>query len=328
MHRRLFCQNVFRLTKAICHDFGEMRCATMSPMPQERCTPLPAFSVVAVTGRDARSYLQGQLTNDLLGLDRHPGLLSAACNREGRVLETLRLAATGEAVSIIVRRALVPALLTRLAKYVLRAQVSFQNLSDTQVVAGLLDAQPDPSWSMTAAAAAGLTMMVTGPRRILLAGSPAALDSALADVDRTDPGDWERRCIEDGEPTVHPETAGHWIPQMLNLDLLGAVSFSKGCYTGQEIVARTQHLGRIKRRMLRYTGPVGTTYRPAQTLYGGESTAAHVVAASDGPGGPELLAVVELRFCGDLLGAKPGGTELVPAELPYLIPAPGPEVDA
>jgi folate-binding Fe-S cluster repair protein YgfZ len=57
----------------------------MSAMPKTRCTLLPAYSVVAVSGRDARSFLQGQLTNDLLGLERHPGLLAAACNREGRV---------------------------------------------------------------------------------------------------------------------------------------------------------------------------------------------------------------------------------------------------
>jgi len=327
VHYRLFCQNAFRLPKAICHVFAEMHCVTMSMMPQERCTPLPAHSVVAVTGPDARAFLQGQLTNDLLGLERHPGLLAAACNREGRVLETMRLAAAGEVVSIVVRRVLIPALLTRLAKYVLRARASIQECGDAQIVAGLLDAEPDPSWSLAAAATAGLTMMVAGTRRILLTGSRAALDTALADVDQTDPEDWERVSIEDGEPTVHLETAGVWVPHMLNLDLLAAVSFTKGCYTGQEIVARTQNLGRIKRRMLRYVGPAGESLWPGQTLYSGELPAAQVVVACSGPGGAELLAVVGLRFRGDLLSVRPGGTELVPADLPYAIPAPESEAD-
>lgn len=297
-------------------------------MPQERCTQLPGYGVVAVTGPDARSFLQGQLTNDLLGLERHPGLLAAACNREGRVLETMRLAVRGEIVSIILRRVLIPALIARLEKYVLRARVTIEDRSDAQVVAGLLDAQPDPSWSLSAAAAAGLTMMVAGPRRILFAAARATLDAALSDEDQTDPGDWERICIEDGEPTMHPDTAGLWVPQMLNLDLMSAVNFTKGCYTGQEIVARAQHLGRIKRRMLRYTGPAGTTFRPAQPLYGGDSQAAQVVTACDGPAGTELLAVTELRFCTNLLGASRGGSELVPASLPYTIPAPPAGLDA
>jgi folate-binding Fe-S cluster repair protein YgfZ len=109
---------------------------------------------------------------------------------------------------------------------------------------------------------------------------------------------------------------------MLNLDLLSAVSFTKGCYIGQEIVARTQHLGRLKRRMLRYAGPGGASFSPGQPLYSVEARAGQVVAACDGPRGVELLAVTELRFCSDLLGARPGGSELVPADLPYAIPAP------
>lgn len=294
----------------------------MTAMPQTRFTLLPAFSVVAVSGRDARSFLQGQVTNDLLSLERHPGLLTAACNPEGRVLETMRLAADGETVRITVRRTLISALTARLANYVLRAQVSLEDRSDALAVAGLLDAQPNPSWSPASAAAAGLTMMVASSRRIQLVGSRAVLLAVLAAIDQTGPEDWERTSIEDGEPTVHPDTAGLWLPQMLNLDLLAAVNYTKGCYIGQEIVARTQHLGRIKRRMLRYVGPAAAPIRPGQMLYSGESPAAQVVAACNGPGELQLLAVVALRFCTDLLGARPGGSELVPADLPYAIPAP------
>ena len=291
-------------------------------MPKASHTLLPECSVVAVSGRDARSFLQGQLTNDLLGLERHPGLLAAACNREGRVLEVLRLASHGDTVLIVVRLALAGALIARLGKHVLRAEVSIEDRSHALAVAGLLDALPGESWSKAQPAAAGLIMMVAGPRRILLVAPPASLDQVLHDSDRASSGDWDRACIEDGEPTVHPETAGKWIPQMLNLDLLSAVSFTKGCYVGQEIVARTQHLGRIKRRMLRFTGPAGASFSPGQPLYSGDSQAAEVVASCNGPRGMELLAVTELRFCSELLGASRGGSEWVPADLPYSIPAP------
>lgn len=299
----------------------------MSAMPKTRCALLPEVSVVAVSGRDARSFLQGQLTNDLLGLERHPGLLAAACNREGRVLEILRLASHGDTVLIVVRHSLAAPLITRLGTFVLRAEVSIEDRNQTLAVAGMLDAPPGGSWSSAKTTSAGLTMMVAGPRKLLMVGSPASLETMTHDADRMSSGDWDRACIEDGEPTVHPETAGDWIPQMLNLDLLSAVSFTKGCYVGQEIVARTQHLGRIKRRMLRYAGPAGSSFSPGQVLYNGESQAAQVVTACDGPRSTELLAVTELRFCSDLLGARPGGSELVPADLPYSIPVPATTFD-
>lgn len=296
-------------------------------MPKTSCTLLPTSSVVLVSGRDARSFLQGQLTNDLLGLERHPGLLTAACNREGKVLEVLRLASDDDAVLIVVRHSLAAQLIVRLRSFVLRAQVSIDDASVALAVAGMLDRSMEGSWSQAAAAAAGVTMMVAGARRLLLVGPPASLEMVMRGVERVSPANWDRACIEDGEPTIYPETAGLWIPQMLNLDLLAAVSFTKGCYVGQEIVARTQHLGRIKRRMLRYAGPAGASFAPGQPLYCGELRVAQVVASCNGPLGVELLAVAELRFCSELLGARRGNPELVPADLPYTIPAPAVTVE-
>jgi folate-binding Fe-S cluster repair protein YgfZ len=109
---------------------------------------------------------------------------------------------------------------------------------------------------------------------------------------------------------------------MLNLDLIGGLSFAKGCYVGQEIVARAQHLGRLKRRMLRYIGPPDVVLQPAQALFSAESLAAQVVVAARDASATQCLAVVELRFCSDLLGVRPGGAEFVPADLPYAIPSP------
>lgn len=285
-------------------------------------TPLPTCAAVAVTGRDARAFLQGQLTNDLLGLERHPGMLAAYCNRQGRVLATLRLAADPEGVLIVLHRRLAATLIGQISQYVLRADVRLTDRSDRISVAGLMETGPDSHGLQVSAAAAGLTRMVASSRRMLLAGAPDALDAALASVARGTAADWDRLCIADGEPLVQPETAALWLPQMLNLDLLGAVSFSKGCYVGQEIVARAQHLARIKRRMLRYVGPPHASLQPGHALFSGDSLAAQVVAAGSDAATTQCLAVVELRYCGDLLGARPGGTEFVPADLPYAIPAP------
>jgi folate-binding protein YgfZ len=292
-------------------------------MPNARCVSLPSQAVIAVTGRDARTFLQGQLSNDILGLERHPGMLAAACNRQGRVLATLRLAADGDDVLLVLHRKLAHTLVAQLSAFVLRADVRFEDRSRRIEVAGLIDAEPDARWTRSAAAASGLAMMVASPRRILLAGPRPALDAALAAVPRSTPGDWELATVEDGEPAIMPATAALWLPQMLNLDLVGAISFSKGCYVGQEIVARAQHLGRVKRRMLRYVGPPDAALQPAQALFSGDALAAQVVVAAQGAESTQCLAVVELRHCSDLLGARPGDSEFVPAALPYAIPAPG-----
>jgi folate-binding protein YgfZ len=275
--------------------------------------------VIAATGRDARAFLQGQLTNDLLPVDRHPGMLAAACNRQGRVIATLRLAARGEEVQLVLPRAMAPFVVAHLARFVLRASVDFTD--SRHAVLGLMDAEPA---LQSAAAAAGLIVLVASPSRTLLVGDPATAQSVLADLPSSTAGDWERASIEDGEPMVCPETSGVWVPQMLNLDLLGAISFSKGCYLGQEIVARAQHLGRIKRRMLRYVGPAGEPPGAGQMLHAGREPAAQVVRAC-ALGTSQCLAVVSLGDCGELLGAAPDGREFVPADLPYAIPAAMPE---
>jgi hypothetical protein len=296
-------------------------------MSAPRCTLLPDCAVVTARGRDARSFLQGQLTNDLLGLERHPGMLAAYCNRQGRVLATLRLAAAGERLLLVLDRRLAATLVHQLSRYVLRADVQFTDGTGELGVAGLLVAEPDAGPSIAAATAAGLTPMIASAGRVLLAGPLPALAAFAAALAPAVPADWERLAVADGEPLVQPETAALWLPQMLNLDLLGGVSFSKGCYVGQEVVARAQHLGRIKRRMLRYSGPPQAGLGPGHALFSGEALAAQVVTSVAHPAATDCLAVAELRYSSDLLGARPGGSEFVPAGLPYAIPVPTADAD-
>jgi folate-binding protein YgfZ len=317
----LFCQKGIAASHAQMPRIPRIRLGYDVDMDQVRTASLRSLAVVAATGSDARSFLQGQLSNDLLGIERHPGMLAAHCNRQGRVLATMRLAARDGAVLLVLPEKLAGTLVAQLSHYVLRADVRFEVRRDI-AVSGLIDAEPDARWSQAGAAAAGVSMMVASPRRILLAGAQAALDAVLGAVPSGSPDDWERACIADGEPAIHPETAALWLPQMLNLDLVGGLSFSKGCYVGQEIVARSQHLGRIKRRMLRYAGPAGLELRPAQPLFRGEILAGQVVTSARDAAATHCLAVVDLRYCSDLLGAMPGGSEFVPADLPYAIPAP------
>ncbi|MBX3704057.1 MAG: folate-binding protein YgfZ [Steroidobacteraceae bacterium] len=285
-------------------------------MAGTRWTWLPSLSVVAVTGRDARAFLQGQLTSDLLGLDRHAGMLAAACNRQGRVVALLRLARRGDQVLLLLHRSMAPLLVAHLARFVLRSEVAFAETGDS--VAGLLDAPPS---LQAAARSAGLLPLVAGRTRALMIGDRAVAANLLAGLPQAPAEDWETASIEDGEPEVYPETSGLWVPQMINLDLLSAVSFSKGCFLGQEIVARAQHLGRIRRRMLRYVSAADAELAPGRMLYGGSEPAAQVVRAAAAGDGAQCLAVVALEDCAELLGTAPGHREFVPADLPYAIPA-------
>ena len=134
---------------------------------------------------------------------------------------------------------------------------------------------------------------------------------------------WEARCIAEGEPEVYAATSESWVPQMLNLDLVGAVSFRKGCYPGQEIVARTQNLGRIRRRVFRYRVTGGVPPGPGAALYHGKDKVGEVVRAVHRADVAELLAVVNLDVAGIGLSDANGALTLSPAALPYAVPDAG-----
>jgi folate-binding protein YgfZ len=170
---------------------------------------------------------------------------------------------------------------------------------------------------------ADVTWLRVGPRRALSIaagdpgqGSPAA--ALPAGVRVADVPAFELAAIRDGEPMVVARTREHWVPQMLNLDLVGGVSFAKGCYTGQEIVTRTQHRGQIKRRMLRYAAPGAAPPAPGDAILTGSGKAGEVVRAAADASGTELLAVVTLEHTNSPLRLE-NGVALVPQPLPYAL---------
>ena len=165
-----------------------------------------------------------------------------------------------------------------------------------------------------------VTMIRLPAARALLVGPTADLATVGSTLPRSPAGAWETLAVKLGEPEVYPATSESWIPQMLNLDLLGAVSFRKGCYPGQEIVARTQHLGRIKRRLFRYhvTGPAVPA--PGTALLSGQARVGEVVRVAGVEGRAELLAVVALESRGLGLVAEDGGATCTPEPLPYAVP--------
>ena len=286
------------------------------------------FDIVRVSGPDARSFLQGQLTQDLARLDENPSLPAAWCNPKGRVITMMRVIAVqdgGGETSLSVPAVLAEALIKRLLMFRFRARVeitlagsawgAFAVADDKDIAAldalGLLPSSEPGS----SARRAGVVVVETGaPRRCLeVYGPVTAMQEAGLALSRPLPGaEWQLALINAGMPLIETATTEKYTPHMLNLDCLRAISFTKGCYPGQEIVARTQHLGKSKRRLMHYRTekPFANT---GDKLQHEDREAGEVLNAV----GEHLLAVVPVELRGLTLSLE--GQPATPVDLPYAL---------
>ena len=227
---------------------------------------LDFLSVLRVTGADAQDWLQGQLTADVSEVGAAGSRLAAWCSPKGRVLAMFQVLADADGgYHLVCERWFITTLLARMRMFILRSDVRIDEPGDPLGVVGVAGTRalpaPAQEWAKTAAiddvaAFGGLTIVrVPGRhRRFFVLGSPARIGSLAPPNERgivrpASPGTWRLADIFAGVARITSDTSDAYLPQMLNLDRLRAVSFEKGCYVGQEIVARTQHLGRVKRRM-------------------------------------------------------------------------------
>jgi len=275
----------------------------------DRPTALPFLGVLRLVGPDAATFLQGQVTHDTRLLADGRTLLAACSTPQGRVIALPRLRQHGDAVLALLPTELVEPLAARLRRFVLRARV------ELQVARGIA-----VGWTDAAAGAGDAVWFDYAPGRRVLAAPDATIAAMAAAPDaaaaRRVEEAWWSADIADGLPQVFAGSSGAFVPQMLNLDLLDGISFAKGCYTGQEIVARTQNLGRIKRRTARFRVPTGPQLPPLAGLaLDGEKVAEVVMSAPRGDAA-EMLAVTSLEAWGRTLLAD-DGREAVPLALPY-----------
>lgn len=289
---------------------------------------LDDLATIRITGTDRHRFLQGQLTHDVERLTAETVLTAALLTPQGRVIALPRFIERDGATVLVLPASLVAPVVAHLKRYVLRAKLTLEVPGDELALAGVVPQSPGEFEARFGAIAAGKHARLAGGESLLrqpgyawLLAPRAQLTALLGAADHSAaPAALELAAIESGEPTVLAATSGEWIPQMLNLDRIDAISFSKGCYTGQEIVARTQHLGRIKRRMLRYRARNSTVAAPlpGAALSRLGHKAAEVVRASAAPGGTELLAVVNLEAARETL-FDAGGAEYHPEPLPYAL---------
>lgn len=219
------------------------------------------LTVIEVTGQDAPEFLQGQLTCNINDLSESQASIAAFCNAKGRVISTLVVVKTQHSFLLILPDSLIDTVLNKLCRYVLRAQVQLHNQTDALQLLGL-QVQPgqinESGWP-TANFAVGhhpamLIKLPSAPRYLLIATPIQAQDliTHLREQQGFEPGElneWRYQDISSALPWFDINQTEQHVPQMLNLDRLGGISFNKGCYTGQEIVARSHYLGKVKRAL-------------------------------------------------------------------------------
>ncbi|MFM7627664.1 MAG: YgfZ/GcvT domain-containing protein [Gammaproteobacteria bacterium] len=222
---------------------------------------LPDLGVLAVRGPDARQFLNGQLSQEVLTLDGASVRLAGLHNAQGRVLAVLRLVAwADEVVLCVLPRAAIAEIRTLLARYLLRAKATLTDESDAWRIEGvwpqhdgvLPEAAEGVVEGLGAARREGDSLSwrhAADGRRLRL--SPRAAGGELRPDDAARAA-WHLADLAAGLPEIHPATRGAFVAQMLNLDVLGGISFTKGCYTGQEVIARAHYRGRVKRRLQRF----------------------------------------------------------------------------
>jgi folate-binding protein YgfZ len=285
-----------------------------------------------VEGEDAAVFLQGQTTCDVKGLSPGRYTWGAACTHQGRVMADFRLLRGETGFYLILAADMAEPMRKHLRNFVLRSKVTLTDLTPEWGLIGLLRpvenlALPEEPGSFTEQA--GLIALRLSDGRGLVAAENAAARRVWAELTESagppaSASTWKLRDIEAGFPEVAAATTEAFIPQMLNLDALGGVSFNKGCYTGQEIVTRTHYLGQVKRRMLRVRGQGNILPAPGSAIYaavqGQAKEAGQVVAAApESDSSFQALAVLGLDYAsgGDLRFLEPAGPTVEILDLPY-----------
>ena len=203
---------------------------------------LSQFGFLSVTGRDACKFMQGYTTCDLDKLTDSQFQMGAICNLQGRMVTSFLVCRTEDGMLLRMHRQLVSATIDFLSKYIVFSKANLEDVSDTIVCYGLTELPGEPD-SLTLTDR-GYQLQITADR------AEGWLKSAPADVDEVISEDtWHLAEIEQGRAWVAPETSEQFLPQMFNYDQTGAIDFNKGCYLGQEIVARMQYRGDLKRRL-------------------------------------------------------------------------------
>lgn len=306
--------------------------------------PLPQLGVIDVAGDDAATFLHSQLTNDIEHLDAASARLSGYCSPKGRLLGSFLAWRAGHDVRLLVSKDVQPAVQKRLSMFVLRAKAKLTDASDALAVVGFAGDVRDALSGIFDALPDGVHVKVDGPagtlirvpdaagrKRYLWIGPRAEVDARVAALAGTlpvvSPAVWDWLDIRAGEPRITQPAVEQFVPQMVNFDVIGAVNFRKGCYPGQEIVARSQYRGTIKRRtaLAHVAGETDTVHAGVELFHSddpGQPCGMIVNAAAAPAGGVDALVEIKLAALdnGTVHVGSADGPALVIDALPYAWP--------
>ncbi|GAU01455.1 folate-dependent protein for Fe/S cluster synthesis/repair in oxidative stress [Burkholderia stabilis] len=306
--------------------------------------PLPQFGVIDVAGDDAATFLHSQLTNDIEHLDAASARLSGYCSPKGRLLGSFLAWRAGHGVRLLVSMDVQPAVQKRLSMFVLRSKAKLTDASDALAVVGFAGDVRDALSGIFDALPDGVHVKVDGPagtlirvpdaagrKRYLWIGPRAEVDARLAALAGTlpvvSPAVWDWLDVRAGEPRITQPAVEQFVPQMVNFDVIGAVNFRKGCYPGQEVVARSQYRGTIKRRtaLAHVAGETDTVHAGVELFHSddpGQPCGMIVNAAAAPAGGVDALVEIKLAALdnGTVHLGSADGPALAFDALPYAWP--------
>lgn len=333
-------QQAASLRDGIVEHFGDAQGELSTAKTCTVMCDLSQFGILRVSGEDAQSFLQNLFSSDVTELSSMRAQYSSFNTAKGRMLATVliwRLHSSD--YYLLMPRSLVGTMQNKLTMYVMRAKVKISDASDELVCLGLAGSEAaslaeecyaaPPQQAMGVVNDTFSSMIRLGTDRFLFvttAHHAATLWKCLNDGARPAGSHcWDWFNVRAGVPVILPATQEQFVPQMVNLELIGGVGFKKGCYPGQEIVARMQYLGKLKRRM--YLAHIAGSAQAGDELYSAEmegQACGMVVNAAAAPGGgTDLLAVVQIAshdahpvHLGSLQGEA-----LQFEPLPYALPA-------
>lgn len=307
-----------------------------TPSVSAHGVPLPHLAVIQAQGPDAGSFLQGQLTQDALSMNSAEARAGGYCSAKGRLLANfVMLRPDPQTWWLVADVGLVEPLVKRLKMFVLRAKCTVTPRTDL-TVRGLHPAQPaaQAMWHVDwhpgpdGASAQACSVAWWGARVLQIApAAPAEPPNEQADEQLQA---WRYADVAAGWPWIEPATVEQFVPQMVNFELLGGVNFRKGCYPGQEVVARSQYRGTLKRRMgLFALAGVDAAPSAATELFHsqdpGQPAGLVVNAVVDPAQATRVLLLAEVKLAalaeGTLHLGVADGPRLIPCNLPYRIPA-------
>jgi folate-binding protein YgfZ len=287
-------------------DFGDLAAELQAARTGTIVAPLADLGLIRASGEDTAAFLHNLMTNDINHLATNGARHAGLCTAKGRMIASFLIWREGADYLLMLSADILPATLKKLSMYVLRSKVKLTDVSTDYALIGL--AGPDaatlanaPAEPMQTSSDVGGTAIRLDAQRALLAipleEAPAAWSQLVEKAKPTGLAAWRLTEIAAGIPRIVSATVEAFVPQMVNYEVpaVGGVSFQKGCYPGQEIVARTQYLGKIKRRMYRaklaeYAAPGTDVFTPEA----GEQHCGAIVLCTPAPeGGFEALVVVQ-----------------------------------